>query len=70
MAGFDISGVEPSGSATRELDLMETGCEDGTWMELPKDRVQWRVLVLTVWKLGVLLPDFYIPYYYYLICCS
>jgi hypothetical protein len=35
--GSDISGIEPSGSATRELaiskmDLRETGCEDGRWM--------------------------------------
>jgi hypothetical protein len=33
VAGFDISSVEPSGSATRELvikmDLREVGCEDG-----------------------------------------
>jgi hypothetical protein len=37
VAGSGVSGVEPSGSATRELvseiDLRETGCEDGRWME-------------------------------------
>jgi hypothetical protein len=43
--GFGIMGVEPLCSATRELiskkDLMEIGCEDGKWMELVEDRVQW-----------------------------
>jgi hypothetical protein len=61
MAGFGISGVEPSGSATRELisemDLREMGCEDGRWMELAQDRVQWRALVLAVLNLRVLLPE-------------
>jgi hypothetical protein len=47
VAGFGISSVEPSGSATRELviskiDLREIGCEDGRWMELAQHRVQWR----------------------------
>jgi hypothetical protein len=48
VAGFGISGVEPSGSATRELvrkmDLRDIGCEAGKWMELAQDRVQWRAL--------------------------
>ena len=52
MAGFCVSGVEPSGSAGRELiskmDLREIGFEDGRWMELAEDRVQWRALVLAV----------------------
>jgi hypothetical protein len=26
------------------MDLKETGCEDGSWMELAQDRVQWRAL--------------------------
>jgi len=25
---------------------METGCDDGRWMELAQDRVQWEDLVL------------------------
>jgi hypothetical protein len=44
VAGSGISGVEPSGSATRELvremDLREIGSEDGIWMELAQDHVQ------------------------------
>jgi hypothetical protein len=37
VAGFGISGVEPSDSAIRELliskmDLREIACEDGRWM--------------------------------------
>ena len=61
VAGFGISGVEPSGSATRELitkmDLREIGCEDGRWMELAQDHVQWQALVLAVLRLLVLLPE-------------
>jgi hypothetical protein len=37
--------VEPPDSAVIELvsklDLREIGCEDGRWMELAQDRVQW-----------------------------
>jgi hypothetical protein len=43
VAGSGVSGVEPSGSATRELvkmDLGELGCKDGRWMKLAQDRVQ------------------------------
>jgi hypothetical protein len=39
------------------MDLREIGCEDGRWMELAQDRVQWRALVLAVLKLLVLLPE-------------
>jgi hypothetical protein len=57
VAGTGISGVEPSGSATRELiskmDFREIGCEDGRWMELAEDRVQWRALLLAVFCCGV-----------------
>jgi hypothetical protein len=61
LAGSGIGGVEPSGSATiqliSEVDLRETGCEDGRLMELAQDRVQWRALVLAVLNLRVLLPE-------------
>jgi hypothetical protein len=44
VVGFGISGVETSGSATRQLiskvDLTEIGCEDEKWMELAQGRVQ------------------------------
>ena len=36
---------------------MEIGCEDGRWMELAQDRVQWWALVLAVLILLVLLPE-------------
>ena len=39
------------------MDLREIGCEDGRWMELAEDRVQWQVLVLAVLILPVLLPE-------------
>jgi hypothetical protein len=36
---------------------METGCEDGRWMELAQDLVEWWALVLAVLNLPVLLPE-------------
>jgi len=38
------------------MDLREIGCEDGRWMELAQDCVQWWALVLAVLNLEVLLP--------------
>jgi hypothetical protein len=38
-----------------KMDLREMGCEDGRWMELAQDRVQWRAFVLAVLNLRVLL---------------
>jgi hypothetical protein len=40
-----------------KTDLREIGSEDGRWMELAQDHVQWRALVLAVLNLGVLLPQ-------------
>ena len=37
--------------------LREISCEDGSWMELVQDCVQWQALVLAVLKLLVLLAD-------------
>jgi hypothetical protein len=37
-----------------KMDLREIGCEDGRWMELAQDRVQWWALVLAVLNLRVL----------------
>jgi hypothetical protein len=55
VAGFGISGAEPWGSAATvlvsKMDLREISCEDGRWMELAQDRVQWRALVLEVLRL-------------------
>jgi hypothetical protein len=33
------------------------GGNDGMWMELAQNHVQWRALVLAVLNLGVLLPE-------------
>jgi hypothetical protein len=30
---------------TEEVGLREEGCEDGRWIDLAQDRVQWRGLV-------------------------
>jgi len=47
----------PESYLISKLDLMEIGCEDGSWMELAQDRVQWWALVLAMLKLCVLLPE-------------
>jgi hypothetical protein len=39
------------------MDLGDTGCEDGRWMEVAQDRVKWQALVLAVLNLRVLLPE-------------
>jgi hypothetical protein len=39
------------------MDLEEICCEDGRWMELAQDCVQWQALVLAVLNLQVLLPQ-------------
>jgi hypothetical protein len=60
VAGSGISSVEPPGSPESylisKMDLREMGCEDGRWMKLAQDRVQWRALALAVLNLRVLLP--------------
>jgi hypothetical protein len=44
------------------VDLREICCEDGRWMELAQDPVQWQALVLAVLNLRVLLPDSWFSY--------
>jgi len=39
------------------IPFREIDCEDGKWMELAQDRVQWWALVLAVLNLCVLLPE-------------
>jgi hypothetical protein len=39
------------------MDLKGTGCEDGRWIELARDRVQWRALVLSILNIGFVLPE-------------
>ena len=38
------------------MDLREIDCEDGRWMELAQDRVQWWALVLAVLPDLVIIP--------------
>jgi len=37
------------------MDLMEVNCEDGRWMQLTRDCIQWPALILAVLSLSVLL---------------
>jgi len=39
-----------------KLDLRETGCEDGRWLELIQHLVQWRALILAVLNPQVIPP--------------
>jgi hypothetical protein len=39
------------------IGLQKISCDDGRWMELAQDHVQWRDLVLAVLNLRVLLPE-------------
>jgi hypothetical protein len=61
MAGFGISGVEPSGSATtvlvNKMDLREIVSEDGRWTELAQDHVHRWALELVVLNSWVLRPQ-------------
>jgi hypothetical protein len=45
-----------------KMDLRETGCEDGRWMEIAHDCVQWRSLVLAVLSIRVLQPEHLVIY--------
>jgi len=59
LAGFGIKVVEASGSATGSYlissrDFMELSFQDGRWMELAQDRLQWRDLAVKVLNLQVL----------------
>jgi hypothetical protein len=40
-----------------KMELRKTCYEDGRWMELAQDHVQWRALVLAALNLRVLLPE-------------
>jgi hypothetical protein len=60
LTDFGIS-FRKYGYATRIGSLLKwilrKWAEDGRWMELAQDRVQWRALVLAVLNLRVLLPE-------------
>jgi len=45
------------------MDLREISCEDGRWIELAQDRVQWQAFVLAVLNRLVLLPGSYVSIY-------
>jgi hypothetical protein len=58
----ETSGKRPLGRPRRreednKMILRQIGCEDGRWMELAQDHVQWQALVLAVLNLLVLLPQ-------------
>jgi hypothetical protein len=39
------------------MNLREIGCDDGWWMELAHDPVEWWAFVLMVINLCVMLPE-------------
>jgi hypothetical protein len=41
------------------MELRDIDCENGRWVELVLDRVQWQALVLTMFKLRDLPPESY-----------
>jgi hypothetical protein len=53
LAVLNIRVLLPESQLVSEMDLRETGCEDGRWIELAQDRVQWRALVLAVLNLTI-----------------
>jgi hypothetical protein len=57
VAGSGTFGFCYESQLISEMDLRGLGCEDGRWMELAQDHVQWRALVLAVFNLRVLLPN-------------
>jgi hypothetical protein len=45
------------------MDLREIGYEDGKWMKVGQNHVQWQDLVLTILNLCVLLQLCWLPGY-------
>ena len=57
LAVLKLCVLLPESQLIGKMNLMEIGCEDGSWMELAQDCVQWWALVLAVLNLCVLLPE-------------
>jgi hypothetical protein len=57
LAVLNIRLLLPENLLISELDLRETGCNNGRWIELAHDHAQLQVLVLPVLNLLVLLPE-------------
>jgi hypothetical protein len=53
----DEDMVQIVSTSNQTTVFREMGCEDGRWMELAQDHVQWQALVLAVLNLRVLLPE-------------
>jgi hypothetical protein len=52
---IELLGRSKKKSEDNEIDQRDIGYENGRWMELAQDRVQWRALVLALLNLWVLL---------------
>lgn len=51
VVAFGISGAEPFGFGHQRISEMELGeisCEDGRWIKLDKEHIQWRALALVM----------------------
>jgi hypothetical protein len=53
---ISITEISVSGTTVSNMDLKEVCCENGRWIEVAQDNVQWRALVLAMLNLRVLLP--------------
>jgi hypothetical protein len=51
---LNLQFLQPENYLTRKVDFREIGSDDGRWMELAVDCVQWQALVWAVLSLWVL----------------
>jgi hypothetical protein len=54
-----LEDSEGNGMIILEMNLWQTGCEDGSWIKLAKDHVQWQAFVLAVLNIQVLVQELY-----------
>jgi hypothetical protein len=54
---FNFPVLLPESQLISRMDLRKMGCEEGRWMELAQDHVQWRALVLPVSNVRILPPE-------------
>jgi hypothetical protein len=72
--GQESCKVDENEKVNSRVDFREIVCEDGRWMELAQDRVQWLALVLAVLNSRVLLsninPNYIFVYLFFERLCA